>query len=383
MSLIVSKIAELPGFEIIGIQFGRDVEFALKTALSGGVIFNNAGKPLSIFREAIAASTRDIEYHPKGILFQEFLSKGPYEDQGEIPTELVSSRLSDTDTASVITFIYSFMVNSFKHSISEMLAASACLRFVKGLQKVGELDENAQIYVGEAVNTLKVGRGLSRGADLYILIKDLKIPGPQSITLAGVVEVAAYSRPLCRLRKQFSGDILKATRGLRICGYEYSAEQVNVGYGRKHRVLRIAIQPGNSKLTRRFCPKTSPSDTTLHVHSDKSSFNNDIIERIGDDEWIIRLKWSKENLAAAAFEMSFWYMEKVGEVVFSRGMPKEWSDMTPAQAGRNATKMMLYHAILRCHTRREEQRAIALYNHYSFGFELGKKPLGSSLNNEL
>jgi hypothetical protein len=69
--------------------------------------------------------------------------------------------------------------------------------------------------------------------------------------------------------------------------------------------------------------------------------------------------------------MTFWFMEKVGEVLYSDGVPKEWEGMTPAEAGQNAAKMMLYYAILRCRTVREDQRAIALYNSYSFGFALG------------
>ena len=52
-------------------------------------------------------------------------------------------------------------------------------------------------------------------------------------------------------------------------------------------------------------------------------------------------------------------------------MPKAWKKMTPAEAGRNAIKMMLYYAILRCNSDREEQRAIALYNSYCFGYALG------------
>jgi len=69
--------------------------------------------------------------------------------------------------------------------------------------------------------------------------------------------------------------------------------------------------------------------------------------------------------------MTFWYMEKVGEVLYRAGVPDEWSEMTPAEAGRNAVKMMLYYAILRARTRREDERAIALYNTYGFGYALG------------
>jgi hypothetical protein len=97
----------------------------------------------------------------------------------------------------------------------------------------------------------------------------------------------------------------------------------------------------------------------------------DRIERIRDGEWRITLRWSKEAIEAAAYEMTFWYMEKAGEVIYSQGVPEEWSEMTPAEAGRNAAKMMLYYAILRARTPREEQRAIALYNNYGFGYALG------------
>ena len=69
--------------------------------------------------------------------------------------------------------------------------------------------------------------------------------------------------------------------------------------------------------------------------------------------------------------MTFWYMEKIGEVIYSKSMPKGWEEMKPAEAGQNAAKMMLYYAILRCRTIREEQRAIALYNSYGFGYTLG------------
>jgi hypothetical protein len=46
--------------------------------------------------------------------------------------------------------------------------------------------------------------------------------------------------------------------------------------------------------------------------------------------------------------MTFWYMGKVGEAIYSHGVPKEWAEMTPAEAGCNAIKMMLYYAIRRC-----------------------------------
>jgi len=66
-------------------------------------------------------------------------------------------------------------------------------------------------------------------------------------------------------------------------------------------------------------------------------------------------------------------LPEVGEIIYSDpdAMPKDWQEMTPAEAGRNAAKLMLYYAILRSRTPRENQRAIALYNTYGFGYALG------------
>jgi len=84
----------------------------------------------------------------------------------------------------------------------------------------------------------------------------------------------------------------------------------------------------------------------------------------------ITLRWSRESLAAAAYEMTFWYMAQVGESVFRR-CPSPWPHMTPAEAGRNAAKQALYYAIMRGRTRHEWERAVALYNSYGFGYALG------------
>jgi hypothetical protein len=101
--------------------------------------------------------------------------------------------------------------------------------------------------------------------------------------------------------------------------------------------------------------------------------NDDQITKLDRNHWHISLKWSKEALAAVAYEMTFWYMEKVGEVIYKdkARKPREWKGMSPADAGRNAAKMMLYYAIPRCRTKQEWDRAVAIYNCYGFGYALG------------
>jgi hypothetical protein len=69
--------------------------------------------------------------------------------------------------------------------------------------------------------------------------------------------------------------------------------------------------------------------------------------------------------------MTFWYMEQVGRVIYASGRPAGWEMMSSDEAGINAAKMMLYYAIPRARTRREYDRAVALYNTYGFGYALG------------
>ena len=81
--------------------------------------------------------------------------------------------------------------------------------------------------------------------------------------------------------------------------------------------------------------------------------------------------------------MTFWYMAKVGQVIYSQGSPDGWAEMSAAEAGRNAAKMMLYYSILRCRTKRQNQRAIALYNSYGFGYALGMNYRNAEGNREM
>lgn len=189
--------------------------------------------------------------------------------------------------------------------------------------------------------------------------------------MVGITEVKSYIRSEGRLREQLDRHLWRAAQGLRVNGVDYPAEKVNVGFGKEGRVARIIVLPSDWKLPRSFRFENSKSGRKLHVDAGELPLTDDEITRIGDSEWRITLKWSEERLAEAAYEMTFWYMEKVGEVIYSKSVPRGWEEMTPAKAGRNAAKMMLYYAILRCRTLQEKQRAIALYNSYGYGYVLG------------
>lgn len=373
MSTDAESLANTVGFELLGTDLGKDVEDALQDALAGGAVFSNGADPLSIFRQTLATSIRNIELHPRGRLFQEFLLKGPYENPGKIPRKLVGKRMSDADTASAITFIYSHIVNCFKGAVTELLGAAACLCLLSQFQREGELPADARLFVGDAVVVHRTSRkGVSKGADLYILIERSQYDDASpNVTVAGVAEVKSGPKSASSMSKQLDGHILRSKQGLRVASKDYSSEQVKVGYGPERLVLRVTIQPSDWNLPRTFRFEAKERSRLLKLDTALPPFQGDQITRQSHSQWHIALKWSKEAIAAAAYEMTFWYMEKVGEIIYSQDLPKEWDKMTPAEAGRNAAKMMLYYAILRCRNAAENDRAVALYNSYGFGYALG------------
>lgn len=372
MSTDAESLVNTVGFELLGAGLGKDVEAALQDALAGGAVFSNGTDPLAIFRQTLAISVRNIESHPRGRLFQKFLLEGPYENTGQIPRELVGRRLSDAESASAIRFIYSHMVNCFKGAVTELLGAAACLRLLKQSQRDGELSADARLFVGDAIMIHRTSRkGVSKGADLHIVVERSGRDAVPSVIVTGIAEVKSGPKSASSMSKQLDRHLLRSKHGLRVASRDYSSEQVQVGYGPERRILRVTIQPSDWDLSRTFRFEATEQSRVLKLDTALPPYQVDRITRQSHSGWHIALKWSKEAIAAAAYEMTFWYMEKVGEIIYSQDPPKEWAKMTPAEAGRNAAKMMLYYAILRCRNAAENDRAVALYNSYGFGYALG------------
>ena len=367
-----SALEHTVGFELLGPELGKDVRSALQQALAGGAIFASADDPLAIFRQALADSIRSIDSHPRGELFQAFLSKGPYEDCGPIPRDLVDKRLSDADTSSAITFIHSHMVNCFKGAVTELLAARPCLQLLEELQQDGTLPQDARLYVGDAVGVHRArGGGLLKGADMHILVERAGPNGVDSVALAGLAEVKSYVLSQRRIRGQIDQQLRRARRGIRVSGIDYDRNSVRVDVGDDRWLARVGVVPGGWKLPRSFRYADSGEHSVLRVAPARPPEQADRVEQVGDAEWRITLRWSAEALAEAAHGMTFWYMGRVGEIIYAESVPSDWAEMTPHAAGLNAVKMMLYYAVLRCRSAREMQRAVALYNSYGFGYALG------------
>jgi hypothetical protein len=249
-----------------------------------------------------------------------------------------------------------------------LLASGACLSLMKQLQRDGQLSSKAKLYIGDSVGVhRRSGNGVLKGGDQHILIRE---GGLESVTVAGITEIKSYIPSQNRLREQLDRHLRRVKQGLRLKNEKHSKMKVKVGCGSNHRVFHFYVVPAAWRLPKTFRFEDVETGNLLHIEQPDPK-GEDEITQIGDDEWRITLKWSKEAIAQAAFEMTFWYMAKVGEVIYSESIPRKWERMTPSEAGQNAVKMMLYYALLRCRTDREKQRAIALYNSYCFGYALG------------
>jgi hypothetical protein len=285
---------------------------------------------------------------------------------------LREKRLSDDETASVITFIYSHMINCFKGALAELLAVGPCLRIMRELQVERRLPRAARLYVCDAVRVAaQHGKGFAKGADLHILASSRASGGTSAVAVGGVAEVKSFFRSLKSLRRQLKQHLAHARRGLRVGNAVHARNAIIVGCADGQPAARIIVLPGKWKFSRPILLQQKGGKRVLHVEPPAPPSPTDTPERIGALEWHVTLRWSKEALEGAAYEVTCWFMERVGEALYAGGVPKEWSEMSPAEAGYNAAKMMLYYAILRSRTRREDQRAIALYNTYSFGYALG------------
>jgi hypothetical protein len=295
-----ASLADKIGFELLGPSLSKDCESRLTGAVASGAIFQGGNDPLSIFRAAVRTSIREIETDERGRLFQGFLLDGPYEGEEDIPPELRSQRLTDDETTSVISFMYSFMVNSFKGAVTELLAVEPCLHLVEQLRLSGVLPGSTRLYVGDAVMVLREsGKGVLKGADMHALIVHAKQAAGPSVTVAGVAEVKSGRKCAGAMCRQLDRHVLRTRHGVRIVGVAYSGAQINLGWGPRENALRITVQPSDWRLPRTFRFQETEHGRLLHVDEPVSPLDDDQVTDLGDGRWHILLKSSKEEIAQA------------------------------------------------------------------------------------
>ena len=370
------------GFEILHPFLADEIEKNLTAAVKNGVVFENDANPLEIFRGTIASSIGKILQDEKSQLLIRLLRDGPSEYGTEIPPDLIGRRLSTKETATALSFISGKIVYSFQGAIAELLALGPCFQILVTLKQERTIPINARLFVGDAVKARQLKNPVfAKCADMHFLEEHRESQKPCLLRVHAVVEVKSYLPKRIELEQQFAKHEKRSLNGLRLRGIVYSSGMIKLEP--KGKPLRICVLPSQWKLPREFSFADEDGRSFLKQPAIELPAFGNVIERRSSRRWNITLRWSQEMIAASAYEMSFWFLGKLGEELYREGVPAEWSEMSPQEAGRNAATMQIYYAIrpyeqrlahdetLSRAEKLEMQRAIALYNTYGFGYALG------------
>lgn len=358
---IIGIIEEIT-FDFFPQELSADLRHSIESGLAVGATITNCSDSLSILRKAVAETITAIEGRSK--ILQRFLNLGPYWSEGDIPNEMKSHCLSDEETAEAVRFIYHHMVNCFQGKLAELLAIEPCIQIMNNLKAKKKLPNDAKLLIGDSVLTgkIKVDK-IGKGADFHILHTNTV---DNTVELFAVGEVKSYIRSQKKLKQQLDDHVKRAKYCMKIGDKIFAQDNII----KTNSIIKISCVPSSWKLSKEFTFENIQGKTFLNINNTIPT-EETIISQVRTNEWRIILKWSYEALAQAAYELTFWYMAKLGEQIFSEKLPKGIKNMTPSQAGQNAAKEKLYFTIVRSRTIREEQRAIALYNMYGFGYSIG------------
>lgn len=355
------------------VPLASSIHRSIACALKCPFVHLAGGKSVwEVFQASLNAAIRDIERHPRGKLFRRLIEHGPHHpDDPEAPTSDRETVLSDPECGKAVEFIFSHMVNRFKGELAELLALEPCIQLVEQLQQDKRVPSNAQVHWGETVrerpySKRRVLRHWAKGADGLLVAER---PGAK-VQVLGIAEVKSMRRSSTSILGQIDRHLARLDGGLKLGDREFPPEAVTVTPGR---VTRMIFVPSGWKLSRDFHWEKGDHGGRSMVFPNACGPPVDMRkEQIGPNVWRITLAWSQEALEQAAYEMTYWYMAEVGKAVFTgKTMPKGWEGFTSAEAGCNAVKMMLYYMPLRYLSARQQDRAVKLYNIYSFGYPLG------------
>ena len=186
------------------------------------------------------------------------------------------------------------------------------------------------------------------------------------LNILGVIEIKSMPVPEAKLIGKIRHHLSRLEGGVKLDDEFWENNQIALS-----NPLSIMVIPSNWKISRDWSREDIDDGWRLIFPDAQDPPAPTCFEEIQPAKWLITLDWSKEALEQAAYEMTFWYMSQVGKVIYEKKpIPKEWEGMSPEEAGYNSIKMMLYYLILRYISKYQGQRAIKLYNAYSFGYPM-------------
>lgn len=341
-----------------------------------------------VFKHSLDAAVKDIEDDPRGLLFKRLIRYGPHTDTN--PHALTSDGktiLSDPEWGKCVEFIFSYMINRFKGELAELLGVQPCLELMEKLKKENRLPGGLHVYWGDALReyTRIAGKNdqndtrwyrPTKGAD-GLLVEHIRGPvtgSMEKVKVHGIVEIKSMKVSIRKISEQIDRHARRLSGGLELLKYKFPGEKVEIV---DPGLIKIMIVPSNWKLSREFHFEDDNDGSQKMVFPEPSPPKiNNKIEELEHGFFRIILVWSKEVLEQAGYEMTYGYMAEVGEHVYSnpeKDLPEAWKGMSPAEAGYNAIKQMLYYMPLRGRflSKRKTNLAVRLYNVYSFGYPLG------------
>lgn len=370
---LINRITEIIHNPLLARDIYRSIEIGLDSSL-----VNVKGKTVwDVFKYSLDTAIRDIENHPRGDLFRRLIEYGPLDsDRPRQTTSDGETFLSYPECGQAVQFIFSHMVNRFKGELAELLSIGPCLELVEKLQQSKDLSRSVELYFGDTIQehrqidsgNIKRWGGLTKGADGLIIemIKRKNKSQEMDLNVHGVIEIKSMTLSREKLIKQIEHHLTRLNGGVKLGEYYWKEKQISI-----INPLSIMIIPSTWKISREWSRKDTATGWKLVFPDPQEPPSPTRFDEVQSNQWLITLSWSKEALEQAAYEMTFWYMSQVGKVIYAnKPLPKEWEDMTPEEAGYNSIKMMLYYLILRYISKYQGQRAIKLYNAYSFGYPL-------------
>lgn len=389
MDTQTQKIASIIGNGPLASDIHRSVSSALICPFVSLV----GGKTVwDVFEQSLKAAIRDIEQHPRGKLFRRLIEYGPHNP--DVPETLISDNettLSDPECGLCVEFIYSHMVNRFKGELAELLALNPCIKLIQQLRQKGHVSSGIRLFWGETIqerrkttmvttekDSVQWG-SFTKGAD-GLLVE--QVPLQQSklrdmLKILGVIEVKSMTLTKRKILDQINSHIIRLSGGVKLGKREWASDDLLFAplkntKKKESDLIRVMVMPSSWKLSRKWHSVKTDKGHEIAFPQPSWPPLQTQVEKLEPNLWKITLAWSVEVINQAAYEMTFWYMSQVGLHVYTKkSLPKRWEYMTPAQAGYNAIKMMLYYIPLRYISKRQERLAIKLYNVYSFGYPLG------------
>lgn len=307
------------------------------------------------FFAARDAATLDMDSHPTGDLLKALIK----EDWEQTNTKVVRC----------LEFIYSHMVNKFKGDLAEFLAVRLCTELAQEWKRDGQLPPGAHFIWGSDLRErrradLDTGSGKSwhKGADGLFIVEEMR-PEGSTLTVFGVVEVKSYGLSYRRAEPQIHYHLTRLRYGLKIGEQEWSPARLYFG----------KWNPRRQAWSQTPVTATTPPEVAqlLVVPSRRERPSMLAWRKLSRDTFLATLPHTSDFLAAAAYEMTVWFIEQLGCRVF-RSVPSPWPEMTPEEAGVNAVKQALYYILLRKLPERAERIATRLYNVYGFGYNAAK-----------